>query len=46
MTYRPLAFPSLSRALLVWLLITLGIACGQALPADGAAAKTAAAPKR
>jgi predicted methyltransferase len=49
MTQRPLALPSLSRALIVWLLMILGIACGQPLPADGAdaaAAKTTVAPKR
>lgn len=48
MTYRPLAVPLFSRALLVGLLMTLGIACGQPLPADGAgtAAKAAAEPKR
>jgi ubiquinone/menaquinone biosynthesis C-methylase UbiE len=50
MTQRPLAFP-LSRALLVGLLMSLGIACGQPLPADGTAGKpataaTVAAPKR
>ena len=37
MIQRPLAFPSFSRALLVWLLMILGIACGQVLPADSAA---------
>ena len=56
MTYRPPDVPALSRALMVWLLIilgiTLGIACGQPLPADGvagaagAAAQTVAVPKR
>jgi predicted methyltransferase len=54
MTYRPLAFP-LSRVLMIWLLMILGIACGQPLPADGAntaasaastAAETATVPKR
>ncbi len=51
MTYRPLAFP-LSRALLIWLVLILGIACGQPLPADSAdgakaaAAETATVPKR
>lgn len=57
MIQRPLA-SALSRALLVWLLMILGIACGQPLPADGAdaadgakaaaaaPADTATAPKR
>ena len=46
MIQRPLAFPSLFRALLVWLLMILGIACGQPLPAnpaDGADSADAAA---
>lgn len=51
MTNRPLALPLLSRALLIWLLMILGIACGQPLPADGVAGaaappETATASKR
>lgn len=48
MINRPLALPLLSRALLVWLLMSLGIACGQPLPANGSgnAVAETATPKR
>lgn len=44
MTDRPFAASAVSRALLVWVLMTLGIGCSQPLPADGKAAP--AVPKR